>query len=97
VSSNPESAATSDARQTQPPSPTLVQSLLAEKRELMIAAERLKLENADLRKQASRHDPRVSKLEEDVQRLREQLELARAERDHLRAAIEEAVDQLRRG
>jgi len=71
--------------------------LLAEKRELMIAAERLKLENADLRKQAGRHDPRVRKLEEEVQRLREQVELARAERDHLRAAIEDALQQLRRG
>jgi hypothetical protein len=77
--------------------PSLVQSLLAEKRELMIAAERLKLENADLRKQAGRHDPRVLKLEEEVRRLREQVELVRAERDHLRAAIEEALAQLRRG
>jgi len=76
---------------------SVVQALLTEKRELMIAAERLKLENADLRKRAGRHDPRLSKLEEEVRRLREQVEQARAERDHLRASIEQALDQLRRG
>ena len=76
---------------------SVVQALLTEKRELMIAAERLKLENADLRKRAGRHDPRLSKLEEEVRRLREQVEQARAERDHLRASIERALDQLRRG
>ena len=87
----------SGARPTQPPESSLVQSLLAEKRELMIAVERLKLENADLRKRAGRHDPRVSRLEEEVRRLREQLEQARAERDQLRASIEQALDQLRQG
>ncbi len=63
----------------------------------MIAAERLKLENADLRRRAGRHDPRVEKLEEELRRLREQVELARAERDDLRAAIEAALEQLRKG
>lgn len=63
----------------------------------MIAAERLKLENADLRRRAGRHDPRVEKLEAEVRRLREQVELARAERDELRAGIEAAREQLRRG
>ena len=63
----------------------------------MIAAERLKLENADLRRRAGRHDPRVQKLESEVRRLREQVELARAERDELRAGIEAAREQLRRG
>ncbi len=62
----------------------------------MIAAERLKLENADLRRRAGRHDPRVEKLEEELRRLREQVELARAERDDLRAAIAAALEQLRK-
>jgi prefoldin subunit 5 len=63
----------------------------------MVAAERLKLENADLRRRAGRHDPKVQRLEEEVRRLREQVELARAERDQLRAGIEAAREQLRRG
>jgi predicted nucleic acid-binding Zn-ribbon protein len=63
----------------------------------MVAVERLKLENADLRRRAGRHDPRVGKLEDEVRRLREQVELARAERDDLRSAIQAAVEQLRRG
>jgi predicted nucleic acid-binding Zn-ribbon protein len=63
----------------------------------MIAVERLKLESADLRRRAGRHDPRVSRLEEEIRRLREQVELARAERDDLRSAIQAAVEQLRRG
>ena len=87
----------SGAGPAQPPNSALVQSLLAEKRELMIAAERLKLDNAELRRRAGRHDPRVQKLEEEVRRLREQVEVARSERDQLRAAIEEALEQLRRG
>jgi chromosome segregation ATPase len=62
----------------------------------MVAAERLKLENDDLRRRAGRHDPRVGRLEEEIRRLREQLEEARAERDRLRAAIHAALDQLRR-
>ena len=62
----------------------------------MVAAERLRLENADLRRRAGRHDPRLSKFEEEIRRLRQQLEQARAERDHLQAAIQEALDQLRR-
>ncbi len=84
-------------RPDQPPNSALVQSLLAEKREVMIAAERLKLENADLRRRSGRHDPRVQKLEDEVRRLREQVELARTERDQLRAAIEDALAQLRQG
>ena len=98
MSFSPGSAATSDApKPAPPPEPNLVQSLLAEKRELMVAAERLRLENADLRRRAGRHDPRLGKLEEEIRRLREQLEQARAERDQLQGAIQAALDQLRRG
>ena len=63
----------------------------------MVAAERLRLENADLRRRAGRHDPRLCKLEEEIRRLREQLEQVRAERDQLQAAIQAALDQLRMG
>lgn len=78
------------------PEPSLVQNLLAEKRELMVAAERLRLENDDLRRRARGHDPRLGRLEEEIRRLRDQLEQARAERDQLHAAIQQALEQLRR-
>jgi chromosome segregation ATPase len=74
-----------------------VQRLLAERRELMVAAERARLEAEDLRRRAGRHDPEVRRLEADVVRLKQLLEQARAERDQLRQGIEDAVDQLRRG
>jgi chromosome segregation ATPase len=74
-----------------------VQRLLAERRELMVAAERARLEAEDLRRRAGRHDPEVRRLQADVARLKQLLEQARAERDQLRQGIEDAVDQLRRG
>jgi chromosome segregation ATPase len=74
-----------------------VQRLLAERRELMVAAERARLEAEDLRRRAGRHDPEVRRLEADVVRLKQLLEQARAERDQLRQGIQDAVDQLRHG
>ncbi len=68
----------------------VVQQLLAERRELMVEVERLRLQNADLRE-----DPRVARLEAEVGRLKQLLEQARAERDALRRGVEEALDQLR--
>jgi hypothetical protein len=46
-----------------------VQQLLAERRELMVAAERARLEAEDLRRRAGRHDPHVQRLEAEVIRL----------------------------
>lgn len=74
-----------------------MQRLLAERRELMVAAERARLEAEDLRRRAGRHDPELRRLQADVARLKQLLEQARAERDQLRQGIEDAVDQLRRG
>jgi chromosome segregation ATPase len=74
-----------------------VQQLLAERRELMVAAERARLEVEDLRRRAGRHDPHIQRLEAEVVRLKALLEQVRAERDRLREGIEDAVDQLRRG
>jgi len=74
------------------PSESLVQDLLAERRELKVAVERLKLDLAD---------PRVRELQDEIERLRYQLASARAEanqlreeRDELRAGIERAVQRL---
>jgi predicted RNase H-like nuclease (RuvC/YqgF family) len=86
------------------PSESLVQDLLAERRELKVAVERLKLELSDAQASGAGPDPRtreVSELKEEVERLRYQLASARAEitqlreeRDHLRGGIERALGQL---
>ena len=84
------------------PSESLVQQLLAERRELKVAVERLKLELADAASNSSgAPDPRVKEMQEEIERLRYQLASVRAEanqlreeRDNLRAGIERALDQL---
>ena len=83
------------------PSESLVQDLLAERRELKVAVERLKLELADAGANAGVPDPRLRERQEEIERLRYQLASARAEitrlqeeRDELRAGIERALEQL---
>ena len=83
------------------PSESLVQDLLAERRELKVAVERLKLDLADAQSNAGGPDPRVRELQDEIERLRYLLASARAEanqlreeRDELRAGIERAVQQL---
>ncbi|TMF67271.1 MAG: hypothetical protein E6H99_07130 [Chloroflexi bacterium] len=83
------------------PSESLVQDLLAERRELKVAVERLKLELADAGANAGGPDPRLRERQEEIERLRYQLASARAEvtrlqeeRDELRAGIQRALAQL---
>lgn len=85
------------------PSESLVQDLLAERRELKVAVERLKLELADAQANSGGavSDSRVRELQEEVERLRYQLASSRAEatrlreeRDDLRTGIEKALEQL---
>lgn len=88
------------------PSESLVQQLLAERRELKVAVERLKLDLADAQANAGggaekAHAGEVSELKTEIERLRYQLASTRAEttqlreeRDALRAGIERALDQL---
>jgi chromosome segregation ATPase len=83
------------------PSESVVQQLLAERRELRVAVERLKLELADLQGTAGGPDPRVPELAAEVERLRYQLAQARAEarlmreeRDELRQGVEHALEQI---
>lgn len=61
----------------------------------MVANERLRLEAEDLRRRAGRNDPRISRLEGEVARLKSLLEEARAARDELQAGIESALAALR--
>ena len=68
----------------------IVQQVLAERRELMIANERLRLELEDLRGSAARTDPRLHVLELENRALRDELA---AFRDEL-VRFEEAVSLL---
>jgi chromosome segregation ATPase len=83
------------------PSDSLVQELLAERRELKVAVERMKLEVEDAKRSSGGADPRVKELQDEVERLRYQLASARAEatqlreeRDHLRGGIQRALEQI---
>jgi uncharacterized coiled-coil DUF342 family protein len=81
------------------PAESLVQGLLAEKRELKVLLERARMELAETQQGSAGPDPRLKELE--VERVRHQLAAARAEanvlreeRDELRAGIEKALEQL---
>jgi len=82
------------------PSESLVQQLLAERRELKVAVERLRIDLTDARSAAG-PDPRVEELQAEIERLRYQLASTRAEvklmredRDELRAGVERALEQM---
>ena len=86
------------------PSESLVQELLAERRDLKVALERLRLELADVRSTSSGPDPRVRDLTAEVERLRYQLAhlraeagLLRDERDELRLGVRKALEQIAKG
>ncbi|OLD26944.1 MAG: hypothetical protein AUG06_07220 [Actinobacteria bacterium 13_1_20CM_2_65_11] len=83
------------------PAESLVQELLAERRELKVLLERARMELAETREGSSGPDPRIKELDAEVERLRHQLATARAEatllreeRDELRAGIEKTLQQL---
>ena len=86
------------------PSESLVQQLLAERRELKVAVERMRIELDDVRSTSGGPDPRVRDLTAEVERLRYQLAqaraeagLAREERDELRQGVEKALEQIAKG
>jgi uncharacterized coiled-coil DUF342 family protein len=84
------------------PAESLVQELLAERRELKVLLERARMELAEAREGAAGPDPRMKGLEAEVERLRHQVATARAEanllrdeRDELRAGIVKALELYR--
>jgi septal ring factor EnvC (AmiA/AmiB activator) len=86
------------------PSESLVQDLLAERRELKVTVERMRLELAEVHSTVGGPDPRLRELQGEIERLRYQLASARAEagvmreeRDELRAGIEHALQQISDG
>ncbi|MEA2504955.1 MAG: hypothetical protein QOG36_1998 [Actinomycetota bacterium] len=85
------------------PSESLVQGLLAERRELKVALERVRIELEDMRRTSGGPDPRIRDLATEIERLRYQLAQARAEvgllreeRDELRHGVEKALEQITR-
>jgi outer membrane protein TolC len=92
------------SKELKKPSESLVQELLAERRDLKVALERLRLELEDVRSRSGGPDPRVSGLTAEVERLRYQIAQARAEsnllreqRDELRVGVEKALEQIAKG
>lgn len=90
------------SKQPDRPAESLVQQLLAERRELKVALERARLEVEDAKGSAGGPDPRVAQLQAELTRLRGQLDdtraevnLLRTERDELRAGISRAIAQLK--
>jgi chromosome segregation ATPase len=84
------------------PSDSLVQDLLAERRQLKVALERARLELAEAQGNAGDQDPRIPQLQTELARLRTQLDetraevnLLRTERDELRDGIAQAIAQLK--
>jgi chromosome segregation ATPase len=85
------------------PSESLVQGLLAERRELKVALERMRIELEEVRGTSGGPDPRVRDLTAEIERLRYQLAQSRAEagllreeRDELREGVEKALEQIAR-
>jgi chromosome segregation ATPase len=72
----------------------VVQQVLAERRELLIANERLRLELEELRGRSGRADPRVHVLELENRALRDELAALRAELARFEDAIAHIVDQI---
>lgn len=74
--------------------PDVVQQLLAERRELKIANERLRLELEEAHSQAGKPDRRLGLLEEENRQLRRELAAAHAEHERLLEAVDRAVQEM---
>ena len=85
---------TSRARAGPPEASQLVQQLLTQRRELLVANERLRLELQELRAKESGPDPRLRRLEDDNARLRQELASVRAQLEVFEEGVQRAVGQL---
>jgi hypothetical protein len=72
----------------------IVQQVLAERRDLMIANERLRLELDELRCAGTREDPRLHVLELENRALREELATAREDLAWFQAAVKRVVEEI---
>ncbi len=78
------------------PADSVVQSLLAETRNLKVALARARIELDEARGQTGGPDPKVAELQAELRRIRTQLDDARAEVNVLRAERDELRDGIRR-
>jgi predicted nuclease with TOPRIM domain len=74
--------------------PDLVQQLLTERRELLVANQRLRMELEEVRARESGPDPRLRRLEDENARLRHELAAARAQLEVFQGGVQKAVAQL---
>jgi chromosome segregation ATPase len=72
----------------------IVQQVLAERRELMIANERLRLELEELRGAGDRTDPRLHVLELENRALRDELATARGQLEQFENAVIRVVEEI---
>jgi predicted nuclease with TOPRIM domain len=72
----------------------IVQQVLAERRELMVANERLRLELEELRGAGGRVDPRVHVLELENRALREELAAVRDELERFELAVARLIEEV---
>ena len=74
----------------------IVQQVLAERRDLLIANERLRLELEELRGRGGRTDPRLHVLELENRALRDELTAARAELERFEDAVAEVIEGMKK-
>jgi hypothetical protein len=72
----------------------IVQQVLAERRDLMIANERLRLELDELRRAGVREDPRLHVLELENRALREELAAAHEDLAWFQDAVKRVVEEI---
>jgi len=76
------------------PGGSIVQQVLAERRDLMIANERLRLELDELRHAGTRQDPRMHVLELENRALREELASVRDELAWFQDSIKRLIEEM---
>lgn len=74
----------------------IVQQLLAERRELMVANERLRIELEELRGPGGKPDPRLHVLQLESRALRDELAAAQAELSRLKEAITGVIEEIKK-
>jgi hypothetical protein len=72
----------------------IVQQVLAERRDLMVANERLRLELEELRRSGIREDPRLHVLELENRALREELATVREDLAWFQDAVKRLVEEI---